>query len=102
MDDGLAGDFQIIYDGYNTPSLIQYAISSSSVKFPIVPGRPYRFRLAARSFNGLGSSSDIKTIYACSPPSGVGAPKLKAVDSTTMTLSWVEPTDNGSCPIEGY
>jgi len=75
MDDGLGGDLVVIYDGQSAPSLRQFAVGNSSETPAIVLGRPYRFRLAARVFNGLGPASAITTIYSCSPPSGLLAPR---------------------------
>jgi hypothetical protein len=68
----------------------------------VVPGRGYRFRIAARAFNGLGDQSDITTIWACSSPSDLAPPLLELNTDTTMTLTWSEPNDNGACPITGY
>ena len=69
MDDGLGGDYVIIYDGMNAPSLTQFVVGGSSSSISVTPGRGYRFRLSARSFNGLGPASIPTTIYSCSKPS---------------------------------
>lgn len=69
---------------------------------PIITGRGYRFRIAARAFNGLAEASDIVTYHACAPPSAPLVPKLQSVSSTQTTLNWTEPTSNGGCPILGY
>ncbi len=102
MDDGLLGDFEVIYDGDNAPSLTQFAVGGSSSRIQIVPGRGYRFRLAARAFNGLGPVSAVTTIYACSPPRNLAAPLLETATSTSMTLTWSAPLYDGACPITGY
>lgn len=102
MDDGLGGDFTVIYDGDNAPSLVQYVIGGDSSIHAVVAGRGYRFRLAARAFNGLGELSDITTIWACAAPSGLEPPLLELNTGTTMTLTWLEPASNGACPITGY
>ena len=102
MDDGLAGDFALIYDGVNAPSLTQYVVGGSQGKHPIVPGRGYRLKIAARAFNGLGSESTITTIFACSRPQGLAAPRQGLTESTSMILTWEAPLSDGACPITGY
>ena len=102
MDDGLGGDFSVIYDGYNAPSLTQFVVGGTNSALQVVAGRAYRLKLAARAFNGLGEESDITVIYACSPPIDLAPPQLGTVTTTSMTLTWEEPKQNGGCPITGY
>jgi hypothetical protein len=65
VDNGLGGDFTIVYDSANTPSLTQLVLGGSNGLHTIVTGRPYRMRLTARAFNGLAEASDITVIYSC-------------------------------------
>ena len=102
MDDGLGGNFTIIYDSTSTPSLTQVVVGGASGLVSAVSGRGYRFRLAGRAFNGLGPASDVVTIHACAPPSQPGVPLLQSVTTTAATLNWTEPASNGACPILGY
>jgi titin len=102
MDDGLGGNFTIIYDSTSTPSLTQVVVGGAAGLASVVSGRGYRFRLAARAFNGLAEASNIVTIHACAPPAVPSAPLLQAVTTTDATLNWTEPTSNGGCPILGY
>ena len=102
MDDGLGGSFSVIYDGVNAPSLTMFVVGGWRGAHPLVAGRAYRFRLAARAFNGLGAPSAIATIYACTPPRELAAPLLESVTSTSMTVAWREPLHNGACPLSGY
>lgn len=69
MDDGMGGNFTIIYDSTNTPSLTQVVVGGQNGLVPIISGLGYRFRLTARAFNGLAETSDIVTYHSCSPPS---------------------------------
>jgi hypothetical protein len=96
MDNGLGADYSVIYDGVNAPSLTSFNVAG------VTPGHLYRLRLAARVFNGLGPTSAVAEIYACTAPSGLAVPALSSMDSTSMTLTWTEPTSNGACPLTGY
>lgn len=96
MDNGLNGDFSVIYYGKNVPSLHEYIVTN------LVYQRAYRFRIQAENFNGFGDLSDIATFYSCVAPTSLSAPTFVSTTSTSMTIAWEEPTDNGGCPITGY
>jgi hypothetical protein len=102
MDDGLGGDFVVLYDGHNAPSLTTFVVGGPGASVQLVPGRPYRFHLAARAFNGLGSPSAVAVVHTCTAPKNLAPPQLVAVTSAGMTLSWGEPADGGACPAIGY
>ena len=96
MDDGLNGDFQEVFYGKNVPSLHEYILPN------LVPSRAYRFMIQAENFNGFGPLSNIATFYACVPPSQFNPPTFVSTTSTSMTIHWEEPLNNGGCPITGY
>jgi hypothetical protein len=77
-------------------------VGGTSSAHEIKAGRAYRFRIAARAFNGLGETSPIATIWACSSPKDLDPPDFHSVTETSMTLTWREPKNNGACPINGY
>lgn len=96
MDDGLGGDFTEIYYGENTASLTTYQVTG------LTAGRQYRFRTQAENYNGFGDLSAITYIYACTEPSGFDLPQYVSSTSSSMTISWSEPSNNGGCPLTGY
>ena len=104
MDDGMGGDYVTVYDGFNAPTVTTFVVGGPGSKVQVIPGRPYRVRVAARAFNGLATVSSAATIYACTPPRELGAPRLLAIDaaSNTMVLEWSQPTFNGACPLTGF
>jgi len=102
MDDGLGGDYEVIYDGNNAPSLTTYVVGGSAGAHPLAAGRPYRFRLTARAFNGLAGTSPVAVIYACTAPRDLPAPRLESVTAEALVLVWAEPLSAGSCPLSGY
>ena len=102
MDDGLGGDFEIIYNGFNAPSLTSYIVGGSAGSHSVVEGRAYRFRLAARAFNGLGATSPVSVLYACTLPQSQPAPRLFSVAPESMVVEWGPPLHNGACPLTGF
>jgi hypothetical protein len=54
------------------------------------------------NFNGLSADSDVFTFNACLPPSAQPAPFRISTSTTSITLGWNEPLDDGGCPITGY
>lgn len=81
MDDGNNGDFNVIYDGSSQPGTRKFSTN-------VTEGNIYRFKVQAVNFNGDGPISAETKIYACLPPSGVLAPKVKTVSTTSITLQW--------------
>ena len=69
MDDGLGSNFTTVIDTVNAPTLTQVVVTSYSNQSSIEPGRPYRFRVSARVFNGFSPVSPNSVIYACDNPS---------------------------------
>lgn len=62
IDDGLNGEFSIVYDGSKDYSTKQYSAVGLNT------GLPYRFRLYSINVNGRSEASDEVTIYACLKP----------------------------------
>ena len=95
MAEGLGGSFSKVFTA-TSASTIQYTATS------LTPGNAYKFKVSAYNFNGEGAESDILTTYACDSVTGIDPPSYLIATSETMTVSWQEPTSNGSCPILSY
>ena len=65
-------------------------------------GRMYRFKVTAYNFNGEGDFSDELLTYACVAPSNVPKPSRVSSTTTSFTISWQQPQDDGGCPLTGY
>ena len=95
MDDGLNGDFQVIYDGsvdYHTRQFTAVGLET---------GLPYRFKVIAVNINGESPESDEFPIYACLKPSDNGTPYKIDTTRTTITIGWDEPDAQG-CPLTSF
>lgn len=89
-------DFTLIYDGSNKPQTLSYLVEDLNTS------SQYTFKLTALNFNGEGAYSNEFTFNACTTPSGFSAPWKQASTSTSITINWNEPEDDGGCPISGY
>ena len=96
MDDGLEGDFSIIYDGRLN------SLQTSHLATGLVAGRTYNFKVKSVDINGLGPDSAVVSFVSCVPPAHMSKPTLEAVDQTSFTISWDLPQDEGGCQITGY
>lgn len=65
MDDGLNGDFTLIYNGKNLPFGTNYTVTN------LTTGLPYRFKVTSQNVNGNSNFSSISTIHACLLPSNM-------------------------------
>ena len=95
MDDGLNGQFQVVYDGstdYHTRQFTAVGLET---------GIPYRFKVIAVNINGESPESDEFTINACLRPSDNGLPFKIDTTKTTITIGWDEPNSQG-CPLTGF
>jgi hypothetical protein len=99
MDDGANGEFTLIFSGAGAPDVTQFTVSGTS----ILTGSRYRFYLVSENHVGLStSSSDISAYRACVAPSGLEPPTRVATTSTSLSVAWSIPSDNGGCSITGF
>ena len=89
-------DFSTIYDGTNYPQILQYTATG------LTTGAQYQFRVYAVNFNGISPASSIYTFYSCVDPTGMSIPYLVSSTTSSITLGWTAPTDDGGCPIYTY
>ena len=94
MDSRTSGDFRLVH--YASSSLTQIAVDG------LERGVGYRFKIQAENINGVGPESPVGLMYACTVPKDLVAPYIVATSSTSMTLEWAAPTDDGGCPTTGY
>ena len=95
MAEGLGGSFIKVFD-------VTSASITQSTVIALLPGNAYKFKVSAYNFNGEGTESGILTTYACQDVTGIDPPSYLIATSDSMTVSWEEPTSNGSCPILSY
>jgi hypothetical protein len=100
IDGGNDGSYQLAYDGANRPGVLEFKVTKE--RFRIVPGRAYRFRVAALNYNGEGALSDEATLYMCLPPQDFPAPEYVSSTETTLTVKWAAPRVSNGCPIVKY
>lgn len=92
-DDGLGGDFTIVYDGSTNPQVATYTATN------LDPGRQYQFKVQALDVNNEGDESTAFAIYACGIPTGLEAPSITDASGAAFTVSWSSPISDGGCPI---
>ena len=95
-DNGLAGDYTLIYNG-TTIATVRSIISSS-----LTAGYYYQFYYSAVNYAGLSPSSSISGLYSCTEPSSMAKPTAGTITQTSVDITWVAPSDNGGWPITGY
>ena len=96
IDNGLHGDFILIYDGEGVPTVRHFEAKG------LVTGRHYRFYVISTNHVGHSAASSIVSIYACENPSDLSAPEKISISKTSVTVSWKQPGNDGGCPITGY
>ena len=68
----------------------------------LTAGDVYRFKVQAINFNGLSANSSEYEFNACLAPSFMIAPWRIDSTTTSITLGWSEPQDDGGCPLTGF
>ncbi len=89
MAEGSGGVFSLVHTT-SSASITSYTATG------LTPGNLYRFKVSAVNYNGEGTVSNIKSIYACEAPQGLYAPSYVSATETTMVVSWKAPTFNGA------
>lgn len=63
----------------------------------------YQFKVVAMNFNGLSLlESDPFNFNACLRPGSFNPPFKIGSTSTTITIGWEKPVDDGGCPLIGF
>lgn len=94
-DLGDGGDLELIYDGSTKPNTLKYTVGG------LTTGLSYLFTVSALNVNGESDMSDTVEIFACLKPSNLDTPTKVTSSTTSITIAWEEPDDNG-CPIQSY
>jgi hypothetical protein len=95
MDSGNA-TFVEVYDGSYHPGILGQLIAN------LTNGHYYTFRVIALNYNGASQPSATASYYVCTAPTSFPAPVVESQTSSSMTLSWVPPSDLGGCRVTGY
>jgi len=89
-------DFVLIMNGTEQPERNEFSALG------LQSGERYRFKLQALNFNGASVNSSVYTYNACLPPSSLPAPYRLDSTTSSITVGWNEPLDDGGCPITGF
>jgi len=93
MDDGRGGDLKEL-----TPST-QNSMQTKKLITNLVKGRFYRFAYRVMNINGWSPMSDLTLIRTAVQPSQPDAPTLISATSSSITLQFYKPEDNGGADI---
>lgn len=89
-------EYVLIMNGTSHPERTEFLVKG------LQTGHAYRFKLQALNFNGISEMSQVFTFRACLPPSSLSAPFRVDSTTTSITLGWNAPLDDGGCPITGF
>ena len=83
------------------------ALSLTTWDFPLTETGSYTFKVAAKNSVGTGTQSSASAAVFYTAPTTVTVPGAPAVpttslDSSTLSVSWRTPSDNGGAAITGY
>ena len=68
----------------------------------LITGRDYLFEVAAYNFNGIGVLSDSQQLYSCILPTEFNAPVRTDSTTSSISISWEPPGDDGGCVLTGF
>ena len=66
------------------------------------PSSTYTFYVDAINFNGVGTLNQETFLKSCVAPYSILPPTLVSSTSTTVTLSWTSPGNNGGWQVTGF
>lgn len=89
-------EYVLMMNGTSRPEHNEFLVKGLST------GQRYRFKLQAINFNGLSPMSPVFTFNSCLPPSSQLPPYRIDSTTTSITLGWNAPLDDGGCPITGF
>ena len=90
------GQLQLIYDGSNNAATLAYNVTG------LETGKYYSFYIQARNFNGLSEESDELQSVVCNSPSFIQPVYYITSTTSSITVGWIAPEDDGGCPIITY
>eukprot|EP00435_Cladocopium_sp_Y103_P053539 s316_g17.t1 len=94
MNDGLGG--ALSYRGKVTDTSYRYYTATG-----LVTDRTYLVQVTVVTSAAESDRSTVMSVRACGAPSTPAAPARKSSTSSTITVQWAAPADNG-CPMTGY
>jgi titin len=90
-----SSNFETVYDGSSNAQVLSYVVQG------LATGEEYKFKIKTVGFNGPGDDSSEYAFRSCIVPTGFAVP-TGVSDTSSITISWTEPTYNGGCPVTGY
>ena len=92
VDDGTSSNYKLLYRGDSA----QYILANTN------PSSTYTFYVDAINFNGVETLSQGTSLISCVAPYSILPPTLVSSTSTTVTLSWTSPGNNGGWQVTGF
>lgn len=86
----------LVFDGNGLP------FTNAFTATHLTSSSQYQFAVSALNFNGEGSKSPVLLVNTCIPPSGSPKPTLTTSTTTSITISWSNPANDGGCAIQGF
>ena len=103
-DTGQKDELRLVYDGKNRATKTKFLFDRlANDGIALSPLLFYQFQVTALNFNGESARSQpIALLQTCTAPSQIPQPQIVQVSTATVHLSWMEPVNNGGCPITSY
>ena len=96
--DSSTSQYVKIFDGEEEGTPDQTTFSYTDISL----SSQYTFKVSVLTYNGESSLSSAVSVYACAAPSGMTAPTIEEVTTTSIKVSWNSPVSTGGCPLVEY
>mmetsp|Transcript_30242 Transcript_30242/g.29560 ORF Transcript_30242/g.29560 Transcript_30242/m.29560 type:complete len:364 (+) Transcript_30242:1022-2113(+) len=90
------GSYSLAYDGSLNSATLSYSVNNLNT------GEYYSFYVVAVNYNGESPISSELQAPVCVAPQDLSPPYYIASTTSTITLGWTSPADDGGCPIITY
>ena len=102
-DTGHRDEPRLVFDGVNLADTLMFLYDQDSNEGQALASNLYyRFHVTAVNFNGEGIASPIAALQTCTTPGTIATPKIISISSSSVSVEWTAPSDDGGCPITSY